>query len=70
MRFLKNPSYQKRVETGSPRQNSQPVFLAAKSLILLAQKSQFAAQMYSALAQFFKANSTGSGHLDATQTHL
>jgi hypothetical protein len=36
------------------RQDSQPVFIAAKSLISLAQKSRFAAEMYSELAQFFK----------------
>jgi hypothetical protein len=36
------------------RQDSQPVFLSLKSLILLAQNSHFAIQMYSELAQFFK----------------
>lgn len=37
------------------RQDSQPVFSVAKSLILLAQKTRFTPQMYSELAQFFKA---------------
>lgn len=37
------------------RQESQPVFLGAKSLILLTQQTRFAPQMYSELAQFFKA---------------
>jgi hypothetical protein len=37
------------------RQDSQPVFVAAKLLILLAQKSLLAPQSYSELAQFFKA---------------
>jgi hypothetical protein len=36
------------------RQDSQPVFLEAKLLILLAQKTPFAPQMYSELAQFFR----------------
>jgi hypothetical protein len=37
------------------RQDSQPVFLSAKSLILFTQKTRFTSQMYSGLAQFFKA---------------
>jgi hypothetical protein len=36
------------------RQDSQPVFSGAKLLILLTQKTAFAPQMYSELAQFFK----------------